>query len=74
MNNTAAEIAYSAAVIHGELRRVFLAAAIVLLICVVCWVIQEFGLRKSTAALGWVGMLCLAVVASIAVILIVALI
>jgi hypothetical protein len=74
MNGTAAEIAYSAAVIHGELRRAFLAAAIVLLICVVCWAVQEFGLRKSTAALGWVGMLCLAGVASIAVILIVALI
>ena len=51
-----------AAAFRGEWKRDALAAGIVMIICLVAWVIQEWDLRRSTSALGWLGLLLMVVV------------
>lgn len=60
--NGAAGLLTSAAVFRGELHRMLLALGIVLLILFVSWAIQEWGIRKSEAVIGWLGLICLAAV------------
>lgn len=60
MNGPASNMLTSAAVFRGELGRFLLAAGIVLLILVIAWAIEEFRMRKSANALGWLGISCLA--------------
>jgi hypothetical protein len=58
--NAFVQAVHDASAIHGELKRMILAIGMVGLIIVFCWVMQEFGARKSMLALGWfgIGSLC----------------
>lgn len=70
MNGPTVRMLTDAAVFRGELGRMLLAAGIVLLIIFIAWAIQEFEMRKTACALGWLGMSCLAVMGMGAVFLI----
>lgn len=59
MNGQALAIIRDAAVFRGELHRMLLAAGVVLLILFLLWAIEEFRMRKSANALGWLGLSCL---------------
>jgi hypothetical protein len=59
MNGPSLQILTSAAMMHGELKRMFLAAGILALFACICWGVQEWGVRKSAVALGWLGIVCL---------------
>ena len=51
---------HDASAISGELKRMFLSVGIVAVIAVMAWGVQEYGVRKSEIALGWLGLLCMA--------------
>lgn len=59
MNGPSFKIVMDAAVLTGEFRRGLLAAGILALFAVICWAVQEWGVRKSVNALGWFGIFCL---------------
>jgi hypothetical protein len=70
MNGPTYEIIRTAAAMHGELKKMFLAAGILALFACICWGVQEWGVRKSAVALGWFGIGCLALASGGALVLI----
>lgn len=62
MNGQAARILTDAAVFRGELHKIFLVAGIVLLMMFLAWAIEEFKIRKTAIAIGWLGLSCLALI------------
>lgn len=63
MNSPSFELLMSAAALQGEFRKTLLALGVLALLACIGWGIQEWGVRKSSIALGWLGLTCLAVVA-----------
>jgi hypothetical protein len=55
MNGDGHRLLLEAAAMHGELKRMLLALGITLAILVLIAMAQEFGTRKATVAIGWLG-------------------
>jgi hypothetical protein len=61
MNGQGAQLLTAAAAFRGELHKMLLALGVVLLIMIALWAVEEWRMRKVGAAMGWVGISCLAI-------------
>jgi hypothetical protein len=61
--NAFVQAVHDSAAIGGEMKRMLLSAGIVGVICCMFWGIQEWGIRMTVVALGWLGGSCLGLAA-----------